>query len=219
MTTIYFVRHVQATGNINRIFQGQIDTEVSEQGLIQLENLQHYFLTIPLDKIYVSPLKRTMATAEAVRGGRDIPTIQKDGIKEINAGAWEGVALVDIEKNYPDALKVWQESLWDFRVEGSESGREVYARTAQTLDEILSADADATIAVVSHGCALKNMLCYACGFLPDQVGKIGWLSNGSVTKMMFDGSVPGHMIFQNDYRHIDPTTLLSQMNILKEKEQ
>ena len=28
MTTIYFVRHVQAMGNIQRIFQGAIDTDI-----------------------------------------------------------------------------------------------------------------------------------------------------------------------------------------------
>lgn len=218
MTTIYFVRHVQATGNINRIFQGQINTEVSQQGYIQIENLKEYFSEVHLDRIYVSPLIRTMATAQAVRDGRDIPMVEMDDLKEINAGVWEGVPLTQIEEEYPNQLAVWRDELWNFRVDGSESGREVYERTGRALREILTLEKDTTIAVVSHGCALKNMLSYATGLSAEQVGETGWLANGSVTKMEFDGSVPGRLIFYNDCSHIDPDTILGAMNILKEKE-
>ena len=55
MTTIYFVRHVQAAGNIQRTFQGAIDTDISPQGEIQCQNLTDYFEDVELDKVISSP--------------------------------------------------------------------------------------------------------------------------------------------------------------------
>ena len=217
MTTVYFVRHVQATGNLEQKFQGQIDTDVSEGGKIQMQNLRGLFAGIEIDEIYTSPLKRAVATAQSVKGVKDIPVYTVDGLMEINAGAWEGMLLDDIEKQHPDALEMWRSALWDFRVEGSESGREVYARVGKAFEEILQKTDGKSIAVVSHGCALKNLLCYAEGYQPEEIGKIGWLSNGSVTKMVFDGKVPGTVVYANKHDHIDPDTMLPPVNILKKK--
>ena len=56
MTTIYLVRHCEAMGNINRIFQGHTDEEISENGRMQLERLAERFRGIHLDAVYSSPL-------------------------------------------------------------------------------------------------------------------------------------------------------------------
>lgn len=43
MTSIYLVRHCQAQGNVNRVFQGRIDSEISEEGRRQLDRLAERF--------------------------------------------------------------------------------------------------------------------------------------------------------------------------------
>lgn len=48
MTTIYLVRHCESMGNINRIFQGHTDEEISENGRMQLEKLAERFRDIHL---------------------------------------------------------------------------------------------------------------------------------------------------------------------------
>ena len=51
MTSIYLVRHCQAQGNVNRVFQGRIDSEISEEGRRQLDRLAERFRRIPLDAV------------------------------------------------------------------------------------------------------------------------------------------------------------------------
>ena len=215
LTRIYFIRHVQASGNINRIFQGQIDTDVSEQGRIQMNDLAKRFGDVPLDAIYVSPLKRAMATAKAVQGERNISLIADDRLKEIGAGIWEGVPLDTIGEKYADDLEVWRTRLWDFQVEGSESCRGVYARTAEALDDIIKSNPGKTVAVVSHGCSLRNLLCYAMGYKIEEMDKVSWLGNASITQMIFEGGAPGQLQYINDQSHITPETILQKPNILK----
>lgn len=69
MTEIYIVRHAEAEGNTNRMFQGSVDTNISENGEKQLERLMKRALDFDVDKIYSSPLKRAQKTAEAFRAG------------------------------------------------------------------------------------------------------------------------------------------------------
>ena len=45
---------------------------------------------IPFTRIYTSPLKRAVQTAELVAGGRQIPAVIEDRIREISFGEWEG---------------------------------------------------------------------------------------------------------------------------------
>lgn len=215
MTTVYFIRHVQASGNIDRVFQGQIDTEVSEQGLIQLGDLKERFQDTPLDRIYTSPLKRAKMTSQAVKGDKAIPVIEDNRLKEIAAGIWEGVSLDAIAEQFPDDLKLWQTKLWEFQVEGSESCRQVYDRTGKALGEFLEQSENQTLAVVSHGCSLRNMLCFAMGKKVEELGEVSWLGNASVTKMTFDKRVPGFVHYLNDQSHVTPETILKKPNILK----
>lgn len=214
MTKIYFIRHVQAMGNISRVFQGQIDTEVSKQGYVQIDNLKTHFENIYLDAVYTSPLNRAKLTAMAVLGDKDIPFIEKDDFKEIAAGVWEGVSLETIGANYPEELAVWQSRLWDFKVEGSESGREVYDRVGAGFEKIRDEIKGKEVAIISHGCALKFLICYVLGLKPEEIGKVGWLSNASVTKIVIDGDIATAEFF-NDCEHIDKSTMLDKPNILK----
>lgn len=73
LTTIYLVRHCEAMGNINRIFQGHTDEEISDNGRLQLEKLAERFRDIHLDALYSSPLKRAYRTAEAVNRYHQLP--------------------------------------------------------------------------------------------------------------------------------------------------
>lgn len=211
MTTIYFVRHVQAVGNLTRVFQGKTDTDISEDGRKQLQNVRERFADVALQHIYVSDLKRARLTAEAVRGGRDIPMSVELRIREIDAGVWEGQPMLELKEKYPEAMRLWNEELWNFHTEGSETMQQVYDRTGAALRDILKNSEGQTVAVVSHGCALKNMLCGALGHPIEQLMEVPWLSNGSVTRIDFDGGVPGRLVYANDIAHIDESTLLTSM--------
>ena len=89
MTKIYLFRHCEAEGNHRRVFQGHINTDVTELGAKQLDVLAERFRDIHIDKIYSSPLLRAMKTAEAAARYHDLEVIPYDNLIELNGGVLE----------------------------------------------------------------------------------------------------------------------------------
>ena len=112
LTTIYLVRHCEAMGNINRIFQGHTDEEISDNGRLQLEKLAERFRDIHLDALYSSPLKRAYRTAEAVNRYHQLPIHTDERLIEINGGHWEEKPWEALPELYPDEWAAWSCRPW-----------------------------------------------------------------------------------------------------------
>ena len=86
VTTLLVVRHTQALGNIQKTFQGHIDTDISEAGAVQLELLSERFRSVHIDAICSSPLLRARRTAEAINRTHHLPIELLPALIEIDAG-------------------------------------------------------------------------------------------------------------------------------------
>lgn len=201
MTKIYLVRHAEAMGNVEEFFQGQTDCELSEKGKKQLELLAERFRDIPIEAIYSSPLKRTIDTAEAVNKYHNLPIIRDEGLIEINGGVWEGKPWADLPKLYPVEHDLWQNKMQDFYVADGERMTEVFERVKNAVDKIAAENDGRTIAVVSHGCALRNFLCYAMGKPISALKDVGWSDNTAVSLVEYENGVP-KIIFKNSNDHL-----------------
>lgn len=201
MTKIYLVRHAEAMGNVEEFFQGQTDCELSEKGKKQLELLAERFRDIPIEAIYSSPLKRTIDTAEAINKYHNLTIIRDDGLIEINGGVWEGKPWADLPKLYPVEHDLWQNKMQDFYVADGERMTEVFERVKNAVDKIAAENDGRTIAVVSHGCALRNFLCYAMGKPISALKDVGWSDNTAVSLVEYENGVP-KIIFKNSNDHL-----------------
>lgn len=201
MTKIYLVRHAEAMGNVEEFFQGQTDCELSEKGKKQLELLAERFRDIPIEAIYSSPLKRTIDTAEAVNKYHNLPIIRDEGLIEINGGVWEGKPWAELPKLYPVEHDLWQNKMQDFYVADGERMTEVFERVKNAVDKIAAENDGRTIAVVSHGCALRNFLCYAMGKPISALKDVGWSDNTAVSLVEYENGVP-KIIFKNSNDHL-----------------
>lgn len=201
MTRIYLVRHAEAMGNVEEFFQGQTDCELSEKGKKQLELLAERFRDIPIEAIYSSPLKRTIDTAEAVNKYHNLPIIRDKGLIEINGGVWEGKPWADLPKLYPVEHDLWQNKMQDFYIADGERMTEVFERVKNAVNKIAAENDGRTIAVVSHGCALRNFLCYAMGKPISALKDVGWSDNTAVSLVEYENGVP-KIIFKNSNDHL-----------------
>lgn len=201
MTTIYLVRHCEAEGNVQRVFQGRIDREISENGARQLDCLSQRFRNVHLDAIYSSPLIRARKTAEALNRGKHLPIRFDDRLKELDGGCWEGKSWADFPILYPDDSKTWLQEPWRFHAEGGEAMTAVYARMAEMLTEIALSYPQQTVAVASHGCAIRNALCWARGLPIEKLNTIEWCDNTAVSVLEWDGRM--HVRLENDNTHLD----------------
>lgn len=202
ITRIYCVRHAEAMGNVMEFFQGRTDTDISPKGEKQLACLAERFKDIDFDIIYSSPLKRTRATAAAVNKYHSADILIDDRLIEINGGVWEGLKWVDIPVLYPEEHKLWTDKMEDFHIKDGEAMTEVYDRMSRAVDDIAAKNPGKTIVVVSHGCALRNYLCYANGDSIDKLADVGWSDNTAVSCVEYDENGQKRLIFKNDSSHL-----------------
>jgi len=202
MTIVYLVRHAEAEGNINRTFQGRTDCGITERGYIQLNLLAERFKKIPIEAVYSSPLKRTIETAKAVNKHHNHEIIKVDGIIEINGGVFENVHWDTLPDMYPEAYELWATKHYAFEVENGESMKTVYDRMKNSITQIVSDNIGKTIAIVSHGCAIRNFLCYANNFPFEEIDTLEWCDNTGICKLEFDIDYVPKVIYQNDSSHL-----------------
>lgn len=207
MTTVYLVRHAEAEGNISRVFQGHTDCGITEKGKAQLEHLKERFKDIHLDAVYSSPLKRTLATADAVNFYHQLPIIKNEGLIEINGGLFEGQKWEELPTLFPKEYELWQHHHYQFEIENGESMHSVYDRMKKTVLSIVSENKDRSIAIVSHGCALRNFLCFANGISFEELDNTDWCENTGVSKVLFDEDLTPTVEYQNDASHLTADSL------------
>ncbi|WP_040197888.1 histidine phosphatase family protein [Candidatus Soleaferrea massiliensis] len=219
-TTVYLVRHAQAEGNHKRIFQGFTDAEISEIGEKQLERLAERFREIELDCIYASPLIRTMKTAMAVNRYHDLPIEVDERLKEINGGEWEGQFWSTFPEKYPEINDNWENHPERFQAIGGESMQELYERVSRAVLDIVGRNRGKRIAIVSHGCAIRNMLCF---LTYNDIGKlqdVDWCDNTAINLFEFDENLKSRQLLRNCNRHLtdDISTFAHQDWWRKDKE-
>ena len=202
MTSLYIVRHCEAEGNIKRFFQGYTDGAASENGAVQCDALAERFKSIRLDAIYSSPLSRTVFTASAVNRYHNLPIRTDAELIEINGGHWEGELWARLPAKYPGEADAWESHPWDFAPKGGESMRHVYDRIFNAVSGIASRHEGKTVAVFSHGCAIKNLLTRVIHNDITQFLNVSWCDNTGVSLIEWEGGVP-RVVFQNDSSHLD----------------
>lgn len=202
MTRIYFVRHCEATGNLNRVFQGSINTDITHLGEKQLKKLSERFKDIKLDKIYSSPLMRAQKTALAIKGDRNIDIAILNGIVELDGGIIEGKPINESFEKYPDYKDAWFNHPEDFAPENGEAMRDAYKRIEKTIFELAEKHRNETIVCASHGGIIR---CLECRFLHNDIKKlktVPFFDNTAVGLFEIDDNNNVEIKFTNDATHL-----------------
>lgn len=212
MTRVILIRHCEAEGNVKRIFQGHTNSDVTENGRRQLELLALRLRNTPIDVLYSSPLKRAYLTAQAVNQYHNLPILQEQDLIELNGGEWEGIPWANLPEQYPDLARIWVESPHEFESREGESMRQLYDRIWNAVMKIVKENPGKTIAVTSHGCAIRNFLCRAKGLPIEQLNDIDWCDNTAVSIVDFDNDLNATIQLVNDASHlsVDSSTFSKQ---------
>lgn len=151
-TTLLIVRHGQTTFNVKHRMDGQKDTALTKAGVRQAEKLSTFLSTYSIDRIYSSPLSRSVITAEAVATHQDkVSTIEKiDDFREIDCGECTGLTRSEVAQTFPKLVEEWGKNT-DPPFPNGESLRDVAARALPIVHRILSENAGKTILISGHG--------------------------------------------------------------------
>ena len=61
-----------------------------------------------------------------------------------------------------------------------------------------------TVCIATHGCAIRNFLCYAGGKPIEELNSVEWCDNTAVSVVEYDDSFVPHIVSQNDASHLNP---------------
>lgn len=153
---LLLIRHGQTPDNV----RGALGTVSPGPALTALGRRQAaalpHALQEPLAALAVSTLVRTQLTAAPLAAARSLEPAVFDGLREIEAGALEGRTDRHAVRAYLDAFTAWASGDLEVRIPGAENGYEFFARYDAALAESAAVAADGTLAIVSHGAAIRT---------------------------------------------------------------
>jgi broad specificity phosphatase PhoE len=179
---LLLIRHGQTIDNV----RGAIGTVIpgpplTELGVQQAAAVPTALAETPIDAIYASTMLRTQLTAAPLSSARGIDVEVIDGIHEIGAGALEGHSDEDAVRTYMGTIFSWWVDT-DARIPGGENGTEFFGRFDTAIERI-AAEHDGTVAVVSHGAAIRTWTARSSANLDADFSRTHQLDNTAIVVM------------------------------------
>jgi broad specificity phosphatase PhoE len=163
-TRLFLVRHGATQLTAEDRFSGSVGVDLSEEGRAQARRLSERLAHESITAVYCSPLSRTVETAALIAAPHRLTPIDRDGLREIGHGRWEGLTRHQVEAQFPDEYSSWEADPFTFAPQNGESGLAVLARALPVIRDIVVAHAGEKVLVVSHKATLRLLLSSLLGF-------------------------------------------------------
>ena len=161
---IYLIRHGQVTGYENFPVYGHTDVDLTDVGILQIEQMAERLRLTELKAIYSSDLIRSATSARLIARHHDVPVYFLPELREMKFGEWEGLTLTDIRTRFPEELQKRQDDLINYRAPGNgESIADLAERIEAIFDRIRAEQQGKDIVIVAHGAVNRVILCRALG--------------------------------------------------------
>jgi probable phosphoglycerate mutase len=162
------MRHGETTYSLSGGYCGDLDADLTENGLKMAEAFAVAHQAIAWTAAYVSPMKRTIATAKPLCDAIGLEMQLRDGLKEIRYGEWEGLTQEYVQEHYATDYVRWlAEPAWNAPT-GGETSVQIASRASSVVAEIEQKHKSGNVLVVSHKATIRIIL---CGLLGIELGR------------------------------------------------
>lgn len=187
---LYLLRHGETTFSQSGNFCGETDAELTQQGMQMAESFADVYQKLKWSGVYVSPMKRTIATAKPFCDAIGMDMQLRDGLREGSYGSWETKSKSFVQENYPENYIKWlTEPAWNAPING-ETAVDIANRSIPVIAEIQEKHPQGNVLVVSHKATIRIMLCSLLGI---DLGRYRYRVNilvASVSMLKFDVNGP-----------------------------
>lgn len=202
MTKIYLIRHGEAEGNLYRRAQGHYEADITPKGHRQIDALAERFRDVHIDALYSSDLRRTRITAGAITKYHDLPMILEPQLREVCLGDWEDEPWGNLSRDFPQAMTAFNDDPEAWSAPGAESFEHLAHRMMEALLRIASAHEGQTVAIVSHGMAIRTLLSKIMGIPSSEIRRLPHGDNTAVSLLEVEGESI-KVLFYNDASHLE----------------
>ncbi|MBE3076532.1 MAG: histidine phosphatase family protein [Actinobacteria bacterium] len=171
--TLIIWRHGETDHNASGIWQGQLDTPLSDKGREQAQTAAAALAAYSPSVIVSSDLQRAADTARSLASRVGLPVRYDDRLREIHAGLWQGMTAGDVAEQFPEEQASLRAGEDIQRGIHGESLGQVAERARAAVDELLGDLAPGDCAVIAtHGVSGRAVVASLVGL--DQ--SLAWLS-------------------------------------------
>lgn len=202
---LYFTRHGRTQWNKELRFQGASgDSPLLDHSLKEIALLGKAIENVPFQKIYASPQKRALRTAELINDQLKKPAeiITTADLKEMGLGKLEGEKIAEMQEKYPQELNALRRhpDLYNPKAFLGETFPEVLLRMEKIIFQALNErENDQPILFVGHGASLTAGIQHLAGKSLSDLRKMGGLNNNSLTILETKtGQLPFNLKVYND---------------------
>lgn len=160
---IYFLRHGETEYSQRGSFCGDLDVELTPEGLQMAQSFAEAYRSIIWSDVYVSPMKRAIATAQPLCDALNLTMQLREGLREISYGDWENQELAYVREQYEQDYLRWQtDPAWNPPT-GGETAVQIADRALPVITEIEYSYKNGNVLVVSHKATIRIILCSILG--------------------------------------------------------
>lgn len=190
MPLVIFMRHGQAENNVSRTLVGRhIESHLTSQGRQQVADAAKQLKSIPIDKVYVSPVIRAMETAQIVCETLGMDYEVDERLYEIELGKLVGMNYEEVTTKYGDLfLRFYAEHDPVLDSFGVEPFAAVKQRVKSLLDDALKKHEDSNVLMVTHLDPIKAALATLLDLKPEALYR--WhIRNASLTVLKHESRI------------------------------
>ena len=165
---LYIVRHGETEWNVIKMFQGQLNTPLTEKGMEKLRKTGKKLENVLFDEVYTSELGRTVASAEIIlnenRGyknkKRELQKLAE--LNEVYFGVWQGLTYEEVFLIYPEEVNNYFYNVKNYKAENVEAEKleDALERFLKGINKILDSHESGSILVVTHGTVFEMFMNY-----------------------------------------------------------
>lgn len=200
---VYLLRHGETTASQTGGYCGALDPDLTAEGHQMAQAFADQYRSFDWQAVYVSPMKRTIATAKPLCDATEMSMELRDGLKEIQYGEWEGKTPEAVQAEYTEDYVHWlTEPAWNPPT-GGETSIQIASRANLVMAEIEEKYTSGNVLIVSHKATIRIILCSLLGI---DIGRYRDRINlpvASVSIVKFD--VHGPLLMKHgDRSHLPP---------------
>jgi probable phosphoglycerate mutase len=184
------MRHGQAENNVSRTLVGRhIESHLTSHGREQVADVSKQLKSIPIDKVYASPVIRAMETAQIVCDTLGMSYEVDERLYEIELGKLVGMNYEEVTTKYGDLfLRFYAEHDPILDSFGVEPFAAVKQRVKSLLDDALKKHEDSNVLMVTHLDPIKAALATLLELKPEALYR--WhIRNASLTVLKHESRI------------------------------
>jgi len=156
-TRVIVVRHGETAWNIEKRWQGHLDSPLTPKGMSQARGLSRRLIDQRFNALYSSDLGRACRTAEIISAATGHGAVLDARLRERNLGVFQGLTSEEIRAHHPEAYERYRARDPDHVPPGGESLRHQVERNLFCFEELAQKHFGEAIAAVTHGGVLSGL--------------------------------------------------------------